>query len=267
VPELSANGARFHVQVIDPPGAAHDVPTVVFLHGLMVDDLSSFYYSLAGLAQTVGVREVMYDLRGHGRSERTAAHYSTHDSVADLFALLDALGMTGPVYLVGNSYGGLIAARAAVAAPGRVAGLAMVEASCAGPAGAAWLEDMTNTLTLYALRLEYDRQREKLAAIGERRLARLAKHAEALLTGTSLLDDLATEQPLGPSELAAIGCPVLAVFGESSELAGAADELRRHVRDAAVEIIPGVAHYVLREAIGPLRDILAGWLKAQEAVR
>lgn len=262
MPEISANGARFHVQVIDPPGAARDIPAVVFLHGLMIDDLSSFYYSLAGLALTAGVREVMYDLRGHGLSERTAGHYTTHDAVTDLCALLDALGVTSPVYLVGNSYGGLIAARMAVAAPDRVAGLAMIEASCAGPEGAAWLEDMTNTLTLNALRLEYDRQAEKLAAIGERRLARVARNVERLLLRTSLIDDLATERALDAAELATISCPVLAVYGESSELLGAAGELRRHVGDVTIEVIPGVAHYVLREATALLRDILASWLKA-----
>lgn len=264
--EISANGTRFHVQRLGPPGPAADAPTVVFLHGLVMDNLSSFYYTLAGPAVAAGAHAILYDLRGHGRSERTAGGYSTRDGVADLCALLDALGVTEPVYLVGNSYGGLVAARMAVAAPERVAGLVLIEASCAGTGAAAWFEEMTNTLTVAALGLEYDRVQDRLRATGQRKVARLAMHADALLNGTSLIDELAAEQPLDVAELAAIGCPVLGVYGERSELAGAADVLRRHVRDCQVEVLPGLAHTVLREATGTLRDIVTGWLPLRESV-
>jgi pimeloyl-ACP methyl ester carboxylesterase len=171
------------------------------------------------------------------------------------------------VYLVGNSFGGLIAARMAVVAPDRVAGLVLVEASCAGAEASAWLENMTNTLTLGALRLEYDHEENRLASFDGRRFRRQAAFADTLLNGTSLIDDLAMERPLSAPELEAIRCPVIAVFGDHSELVGAADELRRHVRDCRIEILPGVAHTVLREATEPLRDILVSWLPAAEAVR
>jgi pimeloyl-ACP methyl ester carboxylesterase len=274
VAEISANGVRFHVQRLDPAGTATGTATgtvtgtvtVVFVHGLVMDNLSSFYYTLAGPVVAAGASAILYDLRGHGRSERTPGRYSTHDGVADLCALLDALGVTEPVYLVGNSYGGLVAARMAVAAPRRVAGLALIEAHCAGAGAAAWFEDMTNTLTVAALGLEYDRMQDRLRAAGKRKVARLATHADALLNGTSLIDDLAAERPLEEAELAAIGCPVLGVFGECSELAGAADDLSRHVRDCRVEILPGLAHTVLRDASGMLCDIVSDWLPRREAV-
>ena len=270
--EIRANGVRFHVQQLSPPGGAGegaaaeaaDAPTVVFVHGLVMDNLSSFYYTLAGPAVAAGARVILYDLRGHGRSERTAGCYSARDGVADLCALLDALGVTRPVYLVGNSYGGIIAARTAVAAPERVAGLVLIEAYCAGAGGAAWLEDMTNTLTVAALGLEYDRVQDRLGGPGQRKVALLARHADALLNDTSLIDDLAAERPLGLAELAGIDCPVLGVFGERSELVAAASDLRCHVRDCRVEILPGLAHTVLQEATGTLRDILADWLAASQ---
>jgi pimeloyl-ACP methyl ester carboxylesterase len=258
--EICANGVRFHVQRLGPPGAAADAPTVVFVHGLVMDNLSSFYYTLAGPAVGAAAHAILYDLRGHGRSERTPERYSSRDGVADLCALLDALGVTEPVYLVGNSYGGIVAARMAVIAPERVAGLVLIEANCAGKGAAAWFEEMANTLTVAALGLAYDRVQDRLRATGQRKIARLAKHADALLNGTTLIDDLAAERPLEVAELAAIGCPVLGVYGERSELAGAADDLRCHVRDCQVEVLPGLAHTVLREATGTLQDIFAGWL-------
>ena len=263
--DIHANGARFHVQRLAAQGGTR-APVVVFVHGLVIDNLSSFYYTLAGPTAGAGAHTILYDLRGHGRSERTPAGYSTRDGVADLCGLLDAMEVTAPVYLVGNSYGGLIAARMAVSAPERVAGLVLIESSCSGAAAAAWIEAMANTLAVAALSLEYDRVPEQLRGTGRRKLALLASHADALLNGTSLIDDLAVERPLGAADLAEIACPVLAVFGERSRLAGAAADLRRYVRDCRVEIMPDLAHTVLREAAGPLRDILTGWLPRREAV-
>jgi pimeloyl-ACP methyl ester carboxylesterase len=266
MPVISANGARFHVQRLEPaPGG--QAPTVVFIHGLITDNLSSFYYTLAAPVAGAGARVLLYDLRGHGRSERSPDGYSTRDGVADLRALLDALDVTEPAYLVGNSYGGLIAARLALAAPERVAGLALIEASCAGASAAAWIEDMLNTLTVAALSLERERTADRLRAAGQRKLARLAAAADALLNGTSLIDDLAAERPLGTADLAAIGCPVLGVYGERSQLLDGAGDLRRHVPGSRVEVIEGLAHTVLRDATGPLRDIVLDWLPAARAIR
>jgi pimeloyl-ACP methyl ester carboxylesterase len=266
VSDISARGVRFHVQQLDPPGGPAGAPTVVFVHGLVMDNLSSFYYTLAGPSVAAGARAVLYDLRGHGMSERPETGYSTRDGASDLCALLDALHIDEPVYLVGNSYGGMIAARTAVAAPQRVAGLILIEANCAGEGAAAWIEDMANTLTVVALCLEYDRVQDWLRAVGQRKLARLAMNADGLLNRTSLIDDLAAERPLDEAELRAIACPVLGVYGERSELVGAADELQRHIRDCKVEILPGVAHTVLREATGTLRDIVTGWLPVRQAI-
>jgi pimeloyl-ACP methyl ester carboxylesterase len=264
MPTVSANGARFHVQRLETSAGA-GAPTVVFVHGLVTDNLSSFYYTLAGPVVAAGARAILYDLRGHGKSDRPPGGYTTRDGVTDMCALLDALGVAGPVYLVGNSYGGLIATGLALAAPERVAGLAVIEAACAGPGAAAWMEDILNTLTVAALSLEHEQTAQRLAAAGKRKLARLATSAGLLLNETSLIEDLGSERPLEAAALEAIGCPVLGVFGERSELRPAADELRRHVRDCRIEIIPGLAHTVLREATALLSSIVLEWLQPRTA--
>ncbi|MCL2582622.1 MAG: alpha/beta hydrolase [Streptosporangiales bacterium] len=267
MPAITANGARFHVQQLEPPAASGaprlsepDIPTVVFVHGLVTDNLSSFYYTLAGPVVSAGARGVLYDLRGHGKSERTPRGYTTVGGADDLVALLDALGITEPVYLVGNSYGGLVAARTAVSAPDRVAGLVLVEANCAGSGATAWLENMLNTLTVAALSLEYEETGQRLKAAGQRKMARMAMAADSLLNGTSIIDDLSAERPLDSSELSRIECPVLGVYGEESELVGGAQDLVKYVPDCRVEIMPGLAHTVLREATEPLRDLILNWI-------
>lgn len=261
-----ARGIRFHVQRLDPPEPASGAPTVVCIHGLGLDNLASFYFTLAVPAVEAGARVILYDLRGHGLSEMPETGYSTRDNVEDLCALLDALDVPGPVYLVGNSYGGIVAARMAVEAPERVAGLLLIEAS-AGPEAATWFEDIANSISVAALRLEADRLRERTLTgnRSQRRLVRLGLHADALLNDTSLINDLGVERPMGTADLAAIGCPVLGVYGERSDLSSAGSALQRYVPDCRVEVLAGEIHTVLRDATATLRDLMLGWLPLREA--
>jgi hypothetical protein len=63
MPEVTARGLRFHVQTLNamqgesPAGTtATDPPVVVFIHGLVIDNLSSFYFTLAGPVAAVGAQ-------------------------------------------------------------------------------------------------------------------------------------------------------------------------------------------------------------------
>src|SRR5436305_9605632 len=108
--DVVANGVRHHVQRL-----GRGERTVVFVHGLVMDNLSSFYFTLANpVAETAEV--MLYDLRGHGMSERPASGYSVAELVADLAALVG----DRQVALVGNSFGGLVALAFAAAHPERV---------------------------------------------------------------------------------------------------------------------------------------------------
>ncbi|WP_431963637.1 alpha/beta fold hydrolase [Actinacidiphila sp. bgisy160] len=75
-------------------------------------------------------RIVLPDLRGCGRSTRGLAdgHYTPDAATADLVRLLDTLGI-GRTDVLGFSYGGLIAQRLAMAAPGRVRRLVIASSS------------------------------------------------------------------------------------------------------------------------------------------
>ncbi|TWP53686.1 alpha/beta hydrolase [Lentzea tibetensis] len=253
--EVEARGLRFHVQTLGPD----DGPTLVFVHGLVMDNLSSFYYTLAAPLAAKGVRTILFDLRGHGLSARPSSGYTPHDSALDLLAILDALGIRTPVYLLGNSYGGVVAMRTALADPYRVAGVVVVEAACGGIVGDLWFEDMVNTLTVAALGLEFDRTQDQLKALGQRKIARLAGNASELLNGTTLIDDLGSGPHL--ADLAAVTCPVLGVFGAESTLIGAAAELAERIPDCRLHVVSGLGHTVLREATGELLDTVLDWLR------
>jgi len=209
------------------------------------------------------LRHILYDLRGHGLSERPPAGYTVGEAVTDLVGVLDALGVDRPVHLVGNSYGGVVALRAALEVPERVRSLVLIEAHCADDdeaQGSDWAELMADTLTATALSLEHDRLPDQLLAVGDRKLARMARTAEALLSSTTLVEDLAATETFSELELAGVHCPVLAVYGEHSDLAPSARALGRHVPACRLEIIPGLAHTVLREATGTVLALVLGWL-------
>ncbi|MDP6956309.1 MAG: alpha/beta fold hydrolase, partial [Planctomycetota bacterium] len=80
------------------------------VHGLLLDNLASWYFGVAPLLSRELARHLyMYDLRGHGKSEHAAAGFDVATQATDLLALLDIWSPTQPVDLVGHSYGGLIA--------------------------------------------------------------------------------------------------------------------------------------------------------------
>lgn len=260
MPEVTARGIRFHVQACEGDG-----PVVVFVHGLVIDNLSSFYYTLAAPVAEAGAHCVLYDLRGHGRTERPRTGYGVDEAVSDLFAVLDALGHHR-VHLVANSFGGVIALNAALTRPGRVAGLVLIEAH--GPADdPEWNEDLLNTLARSALRLEYERTADQLLASGHRRLGRLAATADALLNGTTLVDDLTAAAPVRPAALAALTCPVLAIYGQHSDVAGAGRLLLHHVPNCTLHTMSGYAHTVLQEGTAEILEVLLPWIAHHAGTR
>jgi pimeloyl-ACP methyl ester carboxylesterase len=248
--DVVANGARFNVHHLSDGD-----PTVVFLHGLVVDNSSSWYYTVANpVAQRSEV--VIYDLRGHGLSEKPATGYTVEEQVDDLFAILDELGIDRPVHLVGNSFGGVLAVAAAVHRPERVAGLVLVEAHVAVDG---WRQQMVGTLEFAGLFLDHDDVHNWLDAVGGRKGKRLARNSDTLLHKTSLVDDLAASPAFTQDELAAIECPVLIVCGEFSDVRDWAERLVYVLPRCELHLYEGCSHLVVLEAPADLRGLLLRW--------
>ncbi|NUU20738.1 MAG: alpha/beta hydrolase [Streptomycetaceae bacterium] len=274
--DVQANGLRFHVQHLRGGRAATDRPTVVLLHGLVLDNLSSLYYTLAPPIARAGFDVLMFDQRGHGLSDRTATGYDVDTAVDDVAAVLKACGVTGPVHLLGNSYGGLTALHTAYLHPELVTSLILVEGQCLDPGhsgplpGAAgypggWVEDVCNTLNLIALGLECNPLGDDLLSRSARKTARMRAGADALLNGTTLIEDISTVRLLTPEQLASVHCPVLALYGSGSNLVDSAPLLKALLPDCAVEVFPGAAHALLRDAPEALVGAVLRWLGAAGA--
>ena len=149
--DVPAQGARrvltrdrvpLHVEV---DGDEQAELTVVFVHGFTAR-LGEFDLQRQSLRERGGVRIVLYDQRGHGRSGRGAARFATIDQLAvDLSDVLDAVAPTGRLVLLGHSLGGMTVMALARQRPeligGRVRGVFLLATSAgdlanAGPLGA-----------------------------------------------------------------------------------------------------------------------------------
>src|SRR5262245_22132875 len=258
--EVVARGLRFHVQRIAGASSA-PAPTVVFLHGLIMDNLSSWYFSAATQVSRVA-DVVLVDLRGHGKSQRPASGYGVDDHVADLAAVLDELAVRGPVHLVGNSFGGLLALAFAIQHPERTAGVVLVDGHF-GDDGFA--EQMAATLRLPAE--ERDRRiaasfKDWLGRHSPRKSTRLADGARALVEGTSLVADMAATPALSRAELSTIRCPLLGIYGEHSDLRFRAERTLTAIPHAEIMVFDACSHSVLWEATEKVRRAIVYFVSA-----
>ncbi|MCM3924788.1 alpha/beta hydrolase [Frankia sp. AiPs1] len=256
--EVIANGVRLHVQRLEPRGGASaDSPIVVMVHGMVMDNISSFYFSLGTCLADAGCDVICYDLRGHGRSERTRGGYRLADSMADLTGLLDTLGVDRPVHVVGNSYGATLALAFGLEFTARVASLTLIEP----PFLIEGLgEEMARSLSQILVAMTDDEVEEWLDNGAGRVINRATRAAQRLLSDTTIATDMLATPAFSAEALAALPIPVLAVYGENSDIIGQAAGLAALVPECTLIVLEHHTHMVLREATGYLRSLLAWWL-------
>jgi pimeloyl-ACP methyl ester carboxylesterase len=256
--EIVANGVRFHLQRLTPRQRPSQLKhPVIFIHGLVMDNLSSFYFTLGNSMANAGADVIMYDQRGHGLSDRPPTGYRLSDSVADLTGLLDGLGIDGPVHLVGNSYGGTVALGFAAEYPERVASMVLIEARI--PI-AGWADQMTTAIK----KIESDLTGEFGRWVSQsRNRARLAARGNKLIHHTTFINDLIASETLSEEQLRMFTTPVLAVYGSQSDILHHGYILNDLLSQYALTILPGVNHLVLTEAPRMVRSIVLDWFMTE----
>lgn len=143
LPSINVNGAMLHSEAFGHP----DSTMVVCIHGGPGND----YRYLLNCKDLInhGYRVVFYDQRGSGLSQRFAKKSYTSIGLGALDAIYDELSgviahyRTSPgqkVYLVGHSWGGMLATAYAGRHPTRIQGLAVAE-----PGGLKWDDVMEYT--------------------------------------------------------------------------------------------------------------------------
>jgi len=99
---------------------------VLLLHGF--PDSSNVWREVTPKLVAAGYRVIAFDQRGFGESDAPAGvgNYRIEAIVADIPRLLAALGIAGPVHVMGHDWGAVIAWCLALAHPGRVRDLVAV---------------------------------------------------------------------------------------------------------------------------------------------
>lgn len=218
---------------------------MVMLHGLLVGNLASWYFSAApALARRYSV--LLYDLRGHGRSERPQTGYDLQEMTRDLEGLVDVDNGDddSPLTLVGHSYGALVALNFAIRFPQRVDRLVLVEA----PLPPSDFPEITQFVQLDPEKMVQSMPSElqAMVASGGRRTRRFVTGLAELATSTTLLEDLRNEPDIADEQLSKVTCPVLAVYGKQSACRPVADRLHAALPNCRKVLLDG-GHFLPTE--------------------
>ncbi len=257
---LRANG----IEIVYEDRGAGEQP-LVLVHGF-TGFRHDFASQLDSLAQRG--RVLAPDLRGHGESAKTgdAASYTLAKLTDDLLAFLDALCIER-CDLLGHSMGGMLALRAALRTPERIASLLLMD-TAPGPLGfidlsqlalaarvgrEAGMAVLAQILRVRAQddatrgapdrRVEQEWGEERFWAWRSSRVAAMDPVAYEAL-GRALVE----QEDLG-HRLAEIGCPTEVLVGELDlEFRRPSELLARGIPDARLTVLPGAGHQPQHEA-------------------
>jgi 3-oxoadipate enol-lactonase len=252
MPHVNANGVSLHYQ---QAGAG---PDVVLLHAVTANMAVWLVFNLVDtLAQDH--RVTAYDLRGHGLSEATPTGYTSADMAEDFRALHDALGL-GPAYLIGHSFGAVVAMHVAATYPDLVSGLILSDPYFPGLArlepnlgnANVWMDlremfrhaglDLGDTIdftTLFRVvaglsPAQRGAIRERMGPASTRWLSQLPRLAD-----TTCGRDVFAVAGLTEERIGSVRQPVVALYDEHSPFLATSRFLGDHLPNCTVEIVPG----------------------------
>lgn len=206
-------------------------------------------------------RVIRVDLLGHGQSSSPRGGYDIPAQARRVGTVLDRLRAgAGPVTVIGHSTGGTVATALAEQRPGQVTALALIDTGPSldafadqGLAGRLLLAPVPGRL-LWSLRTEAI-IRKAMASAFTRPVDLPHTVIEATLgmthralAGTSRASDAYLRQRSMPDRLAALGLPVLVIFGaDDKRWRSSSAAAYRAVPGARVELLPGVGHTPMME--------------------
>lgn len=261
MPHVELAGLRVHYQ------QSGNGPDVVLLHGF-TSNLAMWLFS--GIVPTLAdrFRVTTYDLRGHGATDAPPTGYTSRDMASDLARLGDALDL-GPAFMVGHSFGGVVATHLALLEPRRVAGIILCDSYFPGLAelepemervevwqglaevlDEAGLDvgqrvDFARLLTAVASLTPEQRTiiETRLGPPAVRWLAQLAP-----LAATSAARDTFEPAGLAAEQIASLKVPFVALYDEHSPFQATCSFLAENLEDCTVDFVPGAKHLALLES-------------------
>jgi pimeloyl-ACP methyl ester carboxylesterase len=252
---VTVNGIGIHYRKVGQG------PDVVLVHAVTSNLAVWLFINLVEVLAR-DYRVTAYDLRGHGLSEVTPSGYTSADMAEDLRQLHEALGL-GPAYLVGHSFGAVVATHLATLCPERVAGLILSDPYFPGLAHVepnlrranVWLDlkevfaavgrDLGDEVDLATLfQVVAGLTPAQLSGLGKRMGPAAGRWLAGLprLAGTSCGRGVFEVAGLTAERIGSVRQPVVALYDEHSPFLATCRFLREHLADCTVEIVPGAKH-------------------------
>jgi len=260
MPRIAVGDIQFYYQ------QKGEGPDVVLIHGItgnmaiwplidLIDNLADDF------------RVTYYDLRGHGYSDTPASGYTSAEMAADLRRLQQTLRL-GPAYLVGHSFGAVVALHAAALYPDHVAGVVLSDAYF--PALHELEADITHwdgwpgykaqteraglevspddwfdvgNLCRQAASLDSERLKMFIEEVGQPGLDRLVR-----LAGTTCGEDVKAVAGLTAERIVSVKHPVLALYGEHSPFLATCRYLQDNLPNCRVALVRGAKHLAHEES-------------------
>lgn len=277
IPFEGTEGVEVHyVAGATRPGP--DVPNFLLLHGFTLNAFS--WDELFGFFDGQG-HVIAYDQPPYGLSAKLirqdwtgASPYTRAAAVDQLFATMDALGLTQAI-LVGNSAGGSLALEAALARPERVTALILVSpwVYAQRPTLPPSISELPQTerLSLFlARRLGQSaallrRSYADPSRLSDDRLALAGVHARVAnwdLAWGHLLHQSLTDVVSVSTRLPEVMQPVLVITGDQDRLVPLADteQAATALPLSELVVLPGCGHVAHEECPGQVADAVADWL-------
>lgn len=252
MPFAHANGIRLYYEITDFTRPWQGDPeTIVLLHGLHGHLEWWNWFQVAPLSQHLRVLTV--DQRGHGRSFKPAQGYTIETMAEDIHQLLGALGL-GPVHLCGASMGGMVSLQLALAHPGLVRSITLVDSYPHTPrviqeAIHRWIDDTERRGYAEVMRTFNDDYADALFSPAFRRSHPEFPAYETRLVLDNLMPDAAfvgccraIEQFDVSARLGAIPQPVLIVTSNEGMAYDEGLRMQQQLPNAQLWAPPGVGH-------------------------
>lgn len=243
----SLSGGTTHYEIAGPDSAQ----VVVLVHGFSVP--MYIWDSTFAALRDAGYRVLRYDLYGRGWSDRPDAAYDGPLYDTQLNELLDTLGVTRPIHLVGLSFGGFVVSHFARGHRRRLSSLTLIDPVTTSPVLpkimlmqgiGPWLFQTTQVPGMADNQASDFLHAERYPTWADqyRPQMRYRGFGRSLLRSAQTL--AATDFPKLFSEVGQTGVPVLLVWGKQDQttpIAGA-ERIRRAIPSLSFAVIDSAGH-------------------------
>lgn len=206
-------------------------------HGLVFGSIATWYFTAAArLASRFEV--ILYDQRGHGKSDLAASGYDLDTLTSDLNCLVTHFRQSASdagIALVGHSYGALVALNYAIQHQGNVSKLVLIDAPL--PASHYVYPSMSHVDTREALDSCIPEEVKQKTKRGSRSASRMQERMEFLFLESTLRQDVRQSPDFSDIDLQTLDIPVLCLYGRNSDCLDAGERLARVLPNATLRLL------------------------------